>query len=391
MKKSVRIHLLVSTTVVALFVFAGIWYLRPGVSSELLEQAQARQLQPLLEIEEPLRRPKVESVSTSATDKKALADELLPSLTDQVSRSLESSLYEKLKQDFVADEAFMTKISSHVAQRISEDRRGAAEIPPSLQGDFARQLEALRTELFATFGEGQTSFFYQIEGMVDTRLQRMEQDLTATMQAYVPQVVDGMIPALVEMLVHEFDTNKQMYLPYLAEELKPYIVTEDEVLALYSSYRDLLILDLAPSLLTEMEGPAREKVASMVEGLGTAAVTPTPATPTITKPTVKTETVALTEEVESVPEVPALDPATVQEILVPEVPTVVSVPEPLVPQAPSIFTVQKTEIKPEPIIKAPVFAPSASGVFMDPETYEEKRTEIRTKAIQEVLDRINAL
>jgi len=100
MKKSVRIYLLVITVVMAIFAFAGIWYLRPSVPNELLEQARARQLQPLLEIDAPLRKPAVEAVTQSPVDKKALAEELLPTITDQVTRALEGPLYEKLKKYF---------------------------------------------------------------------------------------------------------------------------------------------------------------------------------------------------------------------------------------------------------------------------------------------------
>ncbi|MGB4406313.1 MAG: hypothetical protein WBI82_05585, partial [Sphaerochaeta sp.] len=269
MNKSVRIHLLVITTVVAIFVFAGIWYLRPGVPNELLEQARARQLQPLLEIEAPIRKP----VAQQTFDTKALAEELLPTLTDQVARSLEGPLYEKLKNAFASDEAFFEQLSAKLEETLNlgvqtPEVSDTPAIPQGLQADFAEEVEALRTELLSTLADGQSSFFYQIEDMLDARLGRFEGDLTAEMQEYVPQLVDRMIPALVEMLVTELDANKATYLPYLARDLKPHLVgslTEEELVLLYTTYRDQIVADLVPAILTAMEEPAKKEVAEMVK------------------------------------------------------------------------------------------------------------------------------
>ncbi len=367
MKKSVRIHLLVITTVVAVFAFAGIWYLRPGVPNELLEQARARQLQPLLEIEAPIRKPVAEPVAQSPVDKKALAEELLPTLTDQVARSLEGPLYEKLKKEFASDEAFVALISAKLEETLNLGEQTAASpaIPQGLQANFTQQVEALRTELLAALGEGQSSFFFQIEGMLDARLDRLEDDLMLEMQEYVPQLVDRMIPSLVEMLVNELDANKETYLPYLAQELEPYLqdnITEDELVLLYISYRDQIVADLVPAILTAMEEPAKKEVAEMVKAIKVPAA-PVPAPPPSFTGVMK----------------PEVQPAAVAETKVEA------------PKAPAVAAPKSVVTKVEPILAPPTFTPDEVEVFVDPVTYEEKRTEIRTKAIQDVLDRINAL
>ena len=375
MKKSVRIYLLVITTVVAVFAFAGIWYLRPGVPNELLEQARARQLQPLLEIEAPIRKPVAEAVTQPLVDKKALAEELLPTLTDQVARSLEGSLYEKLKKEFASDEAFVALISAKLekalnmgAQTSTSQVAGSPAIPQGLQADFTQQVEALRQELLATLGEGQSAFFFQVEGMLDSRLDRFEADLKTEMQAYVPQIVDRMIPTLVELLVKELDANKETYLPYLVQELQPRFadsLTEEELVLLYTSYRDQIVADLVPAILTAMEEPAKKEVAEMVKTIKVPAA-PVPAPP----PSMKSE----------------VTPAPVVDT------TVVTPKTPLVPKVPSVVTKRVVQ-KIEPILTAPTFTPNEVEVevFVDPVAYDEKRSEIRTKAIQDVLDRINAL
>ena len=361
MNKSVRLHLLVITTVVSIFVFAGIWYLRPGVPNELLEEARARQLQPLLEIDAPIRKPVAESVPTAAIDKKALAEELLPSLTDQVSRSLEAPLYEKLKTQLASDEAFVTQLSGRLAETLNlEALTQPIRIPEGLQADFSRQLEALRTEMMESFGEGQSSFFYQIEGMLDERMNRLEKDLNDEMQAYVPQLVDRMIPSLVEMLADEFEKKKESFLPYLAQEMKPYLTesfTEEELMLLYASYRDQAVADLVPPILTAMEEPAREEVAAMVKTFSTPAPPP-PSTISVEKS---------------------------------EVATTTAEPKADIPKPPVMRQVKSVVVEPKPVLAPPNFSTDGPEVFVDPAAYEKIRTEVRTKAIEEVLERINAL
>jgi len=388
MKKSVRIHFLVVTTVVAIFVFAGIWYLRPGVPNELIEQARARQLQPLLEIEAPIRRPVAEPAAVKpVVDSKALAEELLPSLTDQVSRSLEGPLYEKLKAQFVLDEDFASQISAKLEASLNLGQQSTTdEIPEFLRAEFAQQIEALRTELLSNVGEGLSSFFYQVEDMFEARTSRIEEDLYLEMEAYVPQLVDRMIPSLVVMLVEELDKNKETYLPDLAQGLKPYLIdsfTEDELLLLYTAYRDQVVADLVPSILDAMQEPVRQEVSAMVKPAKTPSAPVPPPPPTITsfvKPEVMEAPVVKASPIPTPPEV-------VREIK-PEAPK-----KPVVPPAPTAATPKSEVVKPEPILAPPPFTPDedAPEQFIDPVTYEQKRTEIRTKAIEEVLKRINSL
>ena len=102
MKKSVRINLLVITIVVTLFIFAGLWYLRPGVSAEILQQAQIRQSQPLMEINEPLRKPKAEDLIDTAQ------------LAKDLKRDLEPSIKASIKAELLADPAFARAVNQQV-------------------------------------------------------------------------------------------------------------------------------------------------------------------------------------------------------------------------------------------------------------------------------------
>ncbi|MDT4761905.1 hypothetical protein [Sphaerochaeta sp. PS] len=406
MKKSVRINLLVITMVLAIFVFAGIWYLRPSVPNELIEQARQRQLQPLLEIDAPIRKPVVESVTQPLVDRKALAEELLPTLTEQVSRSLEAPLYEKMKAQFASDEAFISqlkKVLSLDGQPLVQ-QTVTPSVPQGLQSDFNDQLELFRQEVLATIGTEQASFFSQMEGMFDSRLDSFSTDFTAEMQAYVPQLVDRMIPTLVEKLVAELALNKEKYLPYLAQEMQAYYpqgISEAELLVLYNSYRDQIVTDLVPAILAALEEPARAEVAQMVKSL-TIPATVAPAAPAVVKSAVVQEAkpAPVVVPVEPVatpvkavaPVVPADKPIVVETKVVPVEP--VATPVKTVAPAPTMLPTKTVVVKPEPpkpAITLPTFAMDEPEVFVDPIVYEQKRTEIRTKAIEEVLKRIQGL
>lgn len=394
MKKSVRINLLVITMVLAIFVFAGIWYLRPSVPNELIEQARQRQLQPLLEIDAPIRKPVVESVTQPLVDRKALAEELLPTLTEQVSRSLEAPLYEKMKAQFASDEAFISqlkKVLSLDGQPLVQ-QTVTPSVPQGLQSDFNDQLELFRQEVLATIGTEQASFFSQMEGMFDSRLDSFSTDFTAEMQAYVPQLVDRMIPTLVEKLVAELALNKEKYLPYLAQEMQAYYpqgISEAELLVLYNSYRDQIVTDLVPAILAALEEPARAEVAQMVKSLAIPA-TVAPVAPAVVKSAVVVQETVPAAVV--APVVPADKPVVVETKVIPVEP--VATPVKTVAPAPTMLPTKTVVVRPEPpkpAITLPTFAMDEPEVFVDPAVYEQKRTEIRTKAIEEVLKRIQEL
>ncbi|MFA7560109.1 MAG: hypothetical protein WCY61_05220, partial [Sphaerochaeta sp.] len=82
MKKSIAIMLLVATSVVAIAVGAGIWYTRPSAPLAIIEEAKARQRQPLLEVVPPPAR--AEAVEVLPADYSDLVDELLPLIQDRL-------------------------------------------------------------------------------------------------------------------------------------------------------------------------------------------------------------------------------------------------------------------------------------------------------------------
>jgi hypothetical protein len=471
MKKSVRINLLVITTVLAIFVFAGVWYLRPSVSNEVLDIARQRQLQPLLEIGEPMRlssKAVDEKVSTSAIDQKALAQQLLPSLKDELSLSLEDDLYKKLKDRFASDEQILATLVDKLEPLMVE------KLTPSMQRAFDTYRETFSDEevsssLAAFKNSIQKEFDVRFSGLkaeiingaggqLEEQVSLLKQDLSKELVAYVPQLVDLLLPQVVEGVYKDLNDNKATYLPYFAEELKPYLsqpIDEQQLVALYGTYRDRIVADLVPSILDSLEVPAKGMVDSMVKTVtpspvvtkpsvtsvgvtvpavpsapkaktvvekvavaatSTTAVTATPVAP-VTVATAPVTTVvpvapATVAEVAVAPVVPATPaaPAPVAEVAVaPVVPVappipVLAVMEPVVPKAPAVVeTVPVVPSAPSflsvvakpkvqlPLVSAPIFLEEEPVVFIEPAEYDLKREAIRNQAIQAVLDRLNSL
>ncbi|WP_320128116.1 hypothetical protein [uncultured Sphaerochaeta sp.] len=374
MKKSVRINLLVITSVLAIFVFAGVWYFRPGVSNDILERARQRQLKPLLEIQEPLK-PSIEAVpatvATSEVDQKALAEQLLPALREQLTSSLEDDLYEKLKVRFTDDEQVINLFADKLEPKLEEkltpvmqkafDQYSAAnmgnasssslvDLKVSLQKEFDDKLAAMESEILKTSVQAN-------DQQLEKRIATLKGELSDELTAYIPQLVDLMLPQVVEGVYQDLTKNKDTYLPYIAEELKAYLPqtpSEDQMLALYAKYRDRIIADLVPAILDSMQKPATESVNSMVESLA-----PTPA---VTEPAVaKVSTVVASTE-----------------------------KTPVVPAPPATVTVTSKAKEILPVITQPVFTEDQPVVLMEPAVYEQQRDSIRKQAIDAILERLNS-
>jgi hypothetical protein len=368
MKKSVRINLLVITSVLAIFVFAGVWYLRPSVSNEMLDLARQRQLQPLLEISEPLRLSKEAEPNTaanSAIDQAELAQQLLPSLKKELSLSLEDDLYEKLKDRFASDDQVLAlfvdrlepllveKLTSSMQLAFADYRENVMneEISSSLSG-FK---ETVQKEFDVKFADLQSNLSLASNDQLEKQVSVLKGEISTELTAYVPQLVDLLLPQVVEGVYKDLTDNKETYMPYFAEELKPYlpqVLDEQQLVDLYGSYRDRIIADLVPSILDSLENPATAMVTSMVEN-----VTP------------------------SAPAVPA-KPALAMK------PVVAST---VVPASPAVAVVTNTPKVVLPVIAEPVFSEEEPVVFVEPADYDLQRDAIRKQAIADILERLNSV
>nr|WP_321294843.1 hypothetical protein [uncultured Sphaerochaeta sp.] len=375
MKKSVRLNVLVITIVVTLFAGTGLWYLRPSVPNEILEQARQRQSIPLMEVPPPARQPAVEEVA----DTKALVSELLPELQMQ----LTPALTETIRSALLADETLLSDLAKQLEPLL------VANLSPKLEETLAWGTEAAEVRLSAMLEnrlEEQT-LGLQREGLslaseVETRLLDAISKAKSEVAAYVPQVVDALLPSLTEQTVAAIEANKDAYVAYLVQQL-PQGLDEQQAIDMYLAYRQQIVQDLVPTLLDGLEDEARKSVDAYVAQMPLVRV---PAAPSVPKTSVK-----VSPQVEPVQETVVVPPPVVAEPVVAPVPVVepvVAEPEPVVVQ---------TVVEPEPavvlkegqeVITLPDFEEEQGVVFLDPAEYEAQRQEIRKQAIDEVLKRI---
>lgn len=384
MRKSVLINLLVITIVVTTFVFVGMWYLRPGVPNEILQQAKERQLQPLMEVTPPVKKPTVQEVSQTET----LARELLPRLQEQLEPVLKESISAQILKDTTLLNSLAGQLEELVLPALSEtlsaDQEAYQEVLRSeLEGYVEKNLAELRAEASVLESD--------IKNSVATQLENMRAELTREVDSYVPQLVDRMIPQVVSQVVSQLEANKETYIAELQANLPSPGVSEEEAIALYDNYRSDIVMDLVPSLLDSMEEPVRKAVQDYLVEM--KFIPPVPRIPT-TKISIQVDEPVVVEEVAPVV---APDPQALVVKAVEQAPASMVVEEvaPVLapaPQAPVVKAVEQVSAPlrkegAEPIL-VPTFEEKETVVFMEPEVYESQRQDIRTKAIQDVLDRI---
>ncbi|MGE4454159.1 MAG: hypothetical protein AB7D92_06450, partial [Sphaerochaeta sp.] len=253
MRKSVLVNVLVITIVVTIFVFAGMWYLRPGVPNEILQQAKERQLQPLMEVTPPAKKPTAEEVSQTET----LARELFPRLQEELEPVLREEISKQiLEDDFLLDslaEQLETMMIPSLSQTLqAEQETFQASLTQELEGYVQVNLDALRTEMSVLQDDMETS--------VASLLEQLREDMIHEADAYVPQLVDRLIPEVVMQVVAQLEANKETYLQELRSSLPEPGIAEDDAIALYEEYRSAIVMDMVPSLLDSMEKPVRSAV-----------------------------------------------------------------------------------------------------------------------------------
>lgn len=410
MNKAVRINVLVITIVVTLFVFAGLWFTRPGVPNEILQQARQRQSVPLMEVQPPVKKPVAQEVSNT----EALAKELLP----QLKRELEGPLAASIRSQLLVDQGLVNQLSLSVESMLTAKLQTQLEealatfrmemqvstlsdlqdLNDRLQAEavaYGSQLQAEAALYKSQLQAEAVAYGSQVQSAVSQELA----DTKAELVNLVPQLVDAKIPQVVMQVVAQLEANKDSYIAIMREALGPSL-QESDLLALYDSYRDQIVLDLVPAMLDGIEQTVKTQVDSYISTMPLVRV---PAAPKVSAPAVNVaaqpvvvqEPVKIVAEPVIVPAEPVVIQPAVAPVIVPVEPVVVQpAAAPVAPLVPK--TVQPTvtvEAPPvpkqgQPIITVPVFEEKETVVFLDPEVYELKRQEIRTKAIEDVLKRI---
>lgn len=200
MKQSARISILTVTAVVAAATFGIVWVTRPSVDNSLIQKAQARQLQPLVEVQQPAAQPE-QATAPAATE----------SAID------EDALYEEFKQRLLADDD-VTKHYADAAKSEAPAPAAAADIDLS-----------------------------EAEKAVDEKIKTDHDIQTEEYKAYIDQYVADHKAEFVQLVYDDVIAHKDEYLAILADELRP--VARSYAEDLYVMYRDSIVQDIAPDIL----------------------------------------------------------------------------------------------------------------------------------------------
>lgn len=193
MKQTGRVTLLVVTTVVAVGGFATLWLTRPSMDNEMIEVARERQLQPLIEVEEPARARR-----TVEEDRQRQVEQLYP----------------YIQQKILGDQTIADHLLGQVEAEI--DQKVQAAVASQLQGAIASDIASFRNEVASQLQELRTW---------------TDDEIQSKLEAYVPQAVDSVIPRIVPVVTAEFEAHKADYIARLASDLGPNMegVAEDTV------------------------------------------------------------------------------------------------------------------------------------------------------------------
>ena len=193
---------MVFTIVAALLAFGSLWYLQPGTPKYIIDEAKQRQSVPLLEVNSPAQR-----APGSVIDYDSLAKKVTP----------------QVKQALLLDSDFMAKIAASVTTLVEKDVE--TNLKPLWQADIKKSL---------TQKMSKSDF--------DTAL---------------PQLVDALLPDVVQGVYDEIEANKASYIKSLAEQVQ---LPEDQIVSMYTTYRNKIVKDLVPDILDELESDARMKL-----------------------------------------------------------------------------------------------------------------------------------
>lgn len=265
MSKSFRISVLSITVVLAIFVFIGLWSVRPGQQNDVLASARERQNTPLMDVKAPLE-----------TDAKTLSEEEKMAAKVQSIILSDESFRQKLSSQIASDDAFVASVSSAIEPMVKEktdERVGyyvglyEKEIKRMIESSSPKiDNEALVDALVAPVSTRIYNDF-MASGGIDTKALANEV-VTIVLQnkdAYLKEIVSAVsdeiygklgdakgeiVSAVSDEIIKAFEQNKDAYKKVLVEA-----VSDD----LYATYRSVFVRDVADEVLARIEGKLVDK------------------------------------------------------------------------------------------------------------------------------------
>ena len=156
MGKEIRYILLSFSVVLAIFLFAFIWQVRPGYEDELLAQARERQNEQLVNVPEPLAASSQSAESGLDADEVAdalLADQsFLDSVAERVSASVPAYV-EQYAEAYIANlpEEFINSVSERVVDSILADQQAILRAIDSRTEDVVNGILADKEAEYASY------------------------------------------------------------------------------------------------------------------------------------------------------------------------------------------------------------------------------------------------
>jgi hypothetical protein len=365
MKQAGRIRILVFTTMLAAMTFAVVWLTRPAADNEMIEIAKSRQLQPLMEIDQPARLSK-----TVDDENRQTAEDLYPYLS------------EKIKADKTLTDFLVATVGDEFDQRLSTYTNTTL---PTTLSTFQKSVQDQVDQALAAQ-----------KNATDAELVQLKKDVSAQIKAQVPQAVDAMIPSLVTALVKEFSDHQDTYLPQLAEALKPYqSLDEEQLKSVYLAYRNAIIADLVPAILDQGEAEVKAEIDTYLDSRFAEFATTYPAATEATQPaaTLEAESQAPTAEetsavvTESAQPVASEATAQTEKAATAEPVAETSATTEEETESTTVAVAETTETS---VISAPEITEKETPVTLTQEDYMTQREKIRQQAIQDVLNKIGS-
>lgn len=218
MGKSSRIVLLTITSVLAIFVFAAMWVVKPSEEGSVLSAARERQSTPLVSVSEPLK-----------TDVKALSEE--------------EEFELKVRNLLTEDPEFIDKLTNSIKASLLEDE------------EFVKQIESKVDDVVLSRVDDRVKYYVSIyESELNSLLESYKNEITTNVDSKLESSLE--INSLVDRLIEP--VTVAVYKDFAAKEGFDIDTVTSIVLDKISSDKDLLTQDVLKIVYEEIDAALSE-------------------------------------------------------------------------------------------------------------------------------------
>lgn len=387
MKKTTRVSLLVFTVVAAILAFGVLWYTRPGAPSYVLEEAKARQGVPLLEVTSPaMQTPPLKidldynTITAKVKESLVEDDEFSSIMANSVASSASSLIDDKIDSFRTEFDNKLSNQSSSILKELNQKIDSNYDdliLKISNSTAYQEQIDLVNSKI-----ENLNSYLDDYSSRLDTINMNVEdyssqvndpRNYSVDINSYIPQIVDSIIPEVTSNILTTIDDNKDIIFGNIYD-MSTESISEEEVLEIYNKYRANLIMDLTPAILDTIEA---QITSNFVKDNSEAVLETKVAEPVVSQETTVEDTEVAKDKV-LLPSKPSFkETPVVSEILRTNTIKIIAVSDG--------SSIQELDKSSDNTITMPQFEETPSVEVINPVEYEEKRQEIRDKAIKDIL------